>query len=327
MSEWRALPATKSVLAEQALKLCEDMKVARKEEKLLTEKGSPQTVTFELPDDGNQKITALRAVVAARAFKGGMLEGKDPNTVSVPKEAGEGASVDVNVVFVKGVSMATMEQAVEHMYASDIELTDASVYDLLVAANLMGLEGLKALCACMLSAPSKLKPATVCKILVAAHSAEAPALKEACLAFLDSDIKDVAGRGGYGLEELPADIMAEVCGRDSLSMGELELFKIVMRWGENERARLTKLQTGAAPPPPAEGGGGAVADVAAAPGVSPPSPPTSPQTESKSPFFLFQGREGGGLSGPLQGRRVPNRLWRQGVPTLLNFMCEPLWRS
>ena len=32
------------------------MKLARKEEKLLTEQSLPQTVTFELVDDSNQKI-------------------------------------------------------------------------------------------------------------------------------------------------------------------------------------------------------------------------------------------------------------------------------
>ena len=39
------------------MKLGEDMKLARKEEKLLTEQSLPQTVTFELVDDGNQKIS------------------------------------------------------------------------------------------------------------------------------------------------------------------------------------------------------------------------------------------------------------------------------
>ena len=77
----------------------------------------------------------------------------------------------------------------------------------------------------MLAAPTRLKPDSVCKSLIAAHSAEASSLKAACLDLLDSCISEVAGRGGYGLEELPAEIMAEVVGRDSLAVPEIDLFK------------------------------------------------------------------------------------------------------
>jgi hypothetical protein len=139
MAEWRSLPATKTVLAEQALKLGEDMKKARQEEKLLAEQEKPQVVTFELPDAGGEKVTALRAIVAARAFKGALLEGKDPCTVSVPQAAeGEEAAPagDANVISVKGVSKATMELAIEHMYASEVDLNDDNVFDLMAAAQL-----------------------------------------------------------------------------------------------------------------------------------------------------------------------------------------------
>ena len=159
----------------------------------------------------------------------------------------------------------------------------------------------------MLAAPTRLKPDSVCKSLIAAHSAEASSLKAACLDLLDSCISEVAGRGGYGLEELPAEIMAEVVGRDSLAVPEIDLFKasgqiiapapgsallsvrgaavakretgrhvqIVMRWGESERARMEAkppVSAAAADAPAAAEGEGETGPAAGAGAVKPAAP-------------------------------------------------------
>jgi hypothetical protein len=253
------------VLAAEALRLSEDMQKAREEELLLRAK-DPSTHAIEFTvGDGSE--TALRAIVAARAFEGRLLGAVDSVTEAlkdlpgdvVDGEGGPGA------LKLKGVSVDGLKAAIDYMYTGCAPVAADNVYALLRIAKQLQLPGLRKICSCFLRS-TECSASSVCKVLTAAHECEAEDLKDYCFSnVIDRDTK--AAIESPSFEEMPRELLKELLQRPTLNVDELQLFKAVMRWGAKEKKRLEEAAaeaSNAAPPDADAEGESAPATTAAA---------------------------------------------------------------
>ena len=111
--------AMQAARAEEALRLSSDMAKAREEELKLQGKGE-HVLTFTLAADGNAQVSALRAIVAARAFDGKLLGAENVSDAL----AGEG--VDVAVGEVDGAAGGAAELVLRTI--SQQQMTSAITY-------------------------------------------------------------------------------------------------------------------------------------------------------------------------------------------------------
>ena len=149
----------KTILSVEALRLSDDMKKVRAEEAVLQEKGGGQlhTITFTLAVDEGAQKTALRSIVAVRAFAGKLL-GCDNATEALTGDGkhpalGEGGGESELVL--KDISSAQMELALDYIYTGSVAVDKDNCYPLLSTAQKMELPGLTALCSCFLKMPSE----------------------------------------------------------------------------------------------------------------------------------------------------------------------------
>jgi len=236
-----------SVRAEHALQLSEDMKRARAEENRLKEE---QSITFTLADDNGTKITALRAIVAARAFGGQLLESDDVHDTlagagSVWSDNTLGQGGGKSELVLKGVKEAQLLLAIDYMYTGYAAVDKDNVYDLLGVSAKLQIPGLTALCSVFLKAQDD--PSTICKVLKEASENQAEDLKKHCFSVIDRDTKAVVESPGF--MDLPLEVVIELLQRDTLNIDELALFKAVIKWGivwTRDEAQAEKASAGAA---------------------------------------------------------------------------------
>jgi hypothetical protein len=224
--------------AEQALRLSEDMRNVRAEEARLQEKGFSHTITFTLENEDNKKVTALRAIVAARAFGGQLLECENVNETLVgaggvwsENTLGQGGGQSELVL--KGVTEAQLLPAIEYMYTGYAAVDNDNVYDLLGVSSKLQLPGLTALCSVFLKGRDD--ASTICRVLKEAHESHADELKKHCFSIIDRDTKKAFESPAF--TDLPRDVLIELLTRDSLNIDEIDLFAAVMKWANVWKVR------------------------------------------------------------------------------------------
>ena len=263
--------AMQAARAEEALRLSSDMAKAREEELKLQGKGE-HVLTFTLAADGNAQVSALRAIVAARAFDGKLLGAENVSDAL----AGEGVDVAVGEVdgaaggaaelVLRTISQQQMTSAITYMYTGDAAVDKSNAFELLEAAHKLQLPGLTALASSFLMSADECSPSSVCNVLSNAQQLGAADLAQHCYALIDRETK--AAIESVGFEDLPREAVVQLLQRDRLTIDECDLFLAVIRWGQKEKKRLEAAAAAAPAPEPdaagndggeaaGEGGGGA----------------------------------------------------------------------
>lgn len=234
------------LLGSEALRLGQDMKNAREEELVLHARALvnmgqpldlplPHTIEFGLASEPDANVSALRAIVAARAFGGKLLKCTNCFESLADNEALIASGGESKLVL-KGISEEQLNHALDYMYTGQTSIDKDNVYSLLETAHKLQLPGLKVLCSHILQLKDMCSAAHVSKVLAAAHENEVPNLKESCFALIARETKAVIESQSF--EELPRELVSECITRDDLTIDETLLFLAVMRWGAKEKQRL-----------------------------------------------------------------------------------------
>lgn len=170
--------------------------------------------------------TAMRCIVAARAFEGKLLGCKDQTALQHAQEenASENAGSSTAATASPEIELAEVQEpalqlALEYAYTGAVDVADGNWNDLLLVANRMRMEGLKQVVEAFMRQPGKVTSKNVPQVLEAAHKHCAAGLKEYCMSIIDSSVHAVFADGAF--LRLPKDLVADVIRRDSLAADEL----------------------------------------------------------------------------------------------------------
>lgn len=157
--------------------------------------------------------SALRSIVAVRAFGGKLLGGKGAAALAAPAEGEESpsevpaekAAPEVNL---PGVTEPSLKLLIDYIYTAKLEVTDDNWPGVLLASDKLGLDGAKRAVERHFAQPGKLIASNASSVLAAAEQHKAVGLRDLCLSIMDADWAGSASAEGF--TSLPKPILMEL---------------------------------------------------------------------------------------------------------------------
>lgn len=127
-----------------------------------------------------------------------------------------------------------LRKVIGFMYSGRIELCDADVIDVFLAASMLMIEELKVICETHVSSAISCDSLQI--LLESSRELKAKELERKCIEFFENNVAEIVSTDA--MLNMPKPLLRDLLCRDFYIADEYAIFEIVIRWGKHYRRNL-----------------------------------------------------------------------------------------